>query len=394
MKRILFMHHASLVGGGSYCLLNLLKQIDLNIFESYLLLKSNGPLAEEAKKIGITVLFFEQMEPVPYNESLKKIRTIRSYALIYKSLKYFKKILLDNKIDIVYVNNMMLYPYLKPAKETGASTLIHIREHWPLNEHKFQLKLSQKIVSKYCNKVIAINSYSASMFPSSNVSIIYDWIDMEARKNELHLSDYFGEEICDKKVYIYLGGMQQIKGVLHVVKAFSQEILGDDKRLLLLGINPVYPSLRGFKSKVSFFLHRKGLRKIYVLETIDIINSDPRIKCVPSTYAITNILSEAYCNISYFTIPHANLAMAEAIIVGTPSIASKTDEAVEYSRDGRLSKLFAINDYSQFIESIKRYDAEYYLLKENIQKEGSYVKIMFNKERNIGNWVQLINSFK
>ena len=59
-------------------------------------------------------------------------------------------------------------------------------------------------------------------------------------------------------------------------------------------------------------------------KVIDLINSDQRIKCIPATYNIKQILEQSSCMLSFFTIPHANLAMAESIIAGTPVIAADT----------------------------------------------------------------------
>ena len=47
MKRILFVHHVSSIGGGSYCLLNLLKEVDQEKFQPVVLLQENGPLVSE-----------------------------------------------------------------------------------------------------------------------------------------------------------------------------------------------------------------------------------------------------------------------------------------------------------------------------------------------------------
>ena len=61
MKRILFMHQTSVVGGGSYCLLNIVKSLDKNRFEPVVALKDNGPLVDELKKQGVEVLIYKQM---------------------------------------------------------------------------------------------------------------------------------------------------------------------------------------------------------------------------------------------------------------------------------------------------------------------------------------------
>jgi glycosyltransferase involved in cell wall biosynthesis len=51
-------------------------------------------------------------------------------------------------------------------------------------------------------------------------------------------------------------------------------------------------------------------------------------------------------------MPHANLSLAEAIIVGTPVIAARTEEADEYSLNGKLAKLFEFGNIDAFNQTI------------------------------------------
>lgn len=77
MKSILYLYHTSAVGGGSYCLLNILKTVDRALFKPIVLLKEDGPLVDEIKQLDIPVYFLNKMSTVPYNCSTftpKKIR--------------------------------------------------------------------------------------------------------------------------------------------------------------------------------------------------------------------------------------------------------------------------------------------------------------------------------
>lgn len=71
--------------------------------------------------------------------------------------------------------------------------------------------------------------------------------------------------------------------------------------------------------------------KVLSVKLQKMINRDNRIVCVPPTYAIKDIVEKSYCVLSYFTIPHANLALAESVILKTPIIAARTEESEEYS---------------------------------------------------------------
>lgn len=72
--------------------------------------------------------------------------------------------------------------------------------------------------------------------------------------------------------------------------------------------------------------------RTYVDKVLAIANSDRRIKCIPSIYNLSHLYRQVYCMISYFTIPHANLSLAEAVISKTFTISAMTDESLEYTK--------------------------------------------------------------
>ncbi len=380
MKKILYMYHASNIGGGTYCLLNILKALDRSKITPIVMLCYDGPLTHEITKLGIDVIFFPQMSSVPYNQSMFIYVSFKKYFKLIFSQKKFKKLLTSLNLDAVYINTIVLAPYLKACKEIGLKTIIHIREHWPLNEHTFQLHFIQSCIQKYADQVIAINSYSASIIPSKEVSIIYDWIDFSERYKYFPFDDIFHQVSSKLKVYLYTGGDQTIKGFYEVIFAFVNFIKGDNCRLLLLGVPSMKPltGFKGFIKKICYFWGYDKKRRL----AYKMIESDSRIVQIDSTYAIKHIFQQVYCNLSYFTIPHANLALAEGIILNTISVASRNEESLEYSNNGELAVLFDPNDFNDFVRAIKQVDLCYNDLKQKLLSDQS-VAAMFDKDTNI-----------
>ncbi len=382
MKSILYLYHTSSIGGGSFCLLNILKAIDRSLYNPMVLLKDAGPLVDEITNLGIPVFFLKRMSTVPYNVSAFTPKKIRNSINLIFSLKDYQKILKSLKPDIVYINTMMLYPYLRPAKELGVKTVVHIREHWPRCQHRIQRKIALKHIDKYSDHIVAINKYSISMMDFSNKpkSIVYDWIDMTGRYEYFPLSKVFNENMNGKKVYLFMGGMQAIKGSLQVIRAFSECVVDNDARLLVMGIS-LNPCNAGIRGKVKSFLFKMGF-PTYSDKVLSAINADSRIKCMPSRYKINHIIQQTYCVLSYFTIPHANLALAESIIMGTPSIAAETSESLEYSDNGLMASLFKINDYNDFKMHIMQFAENRPDIMNNIAEHSSDILKMFNLESN------------
>ena len=179
MKKILYIYHTSTIGGGSYCLLNILRTVDRSIVCPIVLLKEDGPLVTEIKALNIPVYFLPTISTVPYNVSTFTFKKIKNAIRLVNSFSRYKSILKTISPDVVYLNTMMLYPYLRPAKEMGIKTIIHIREHWSEGEHRWQRNTALKHIDRFADQIIAINTYSASMleFSTKPKTIVYDWID-------------------------------------------------------------------------------------------------------------------------------------------------------------------------------------------------------------------------
>jgi glycosyltransferase involved in cell wall biosynthesis len=279
---------------------------------------------------------------------------------------------------------MMLYPYLKTAKECGCKTIMHVREHWPKKEHRIQMMLARNTAKKYADKMVAINHYSASMFPecTSKMSIIYDWIDFRDRYEPRPFDDIFGVDSSKLKVFLFTGGLGHIKGTYDVVQIFTNYIKGEDCRLLIMGPGLDYKlKLAGWKGIVAKMLMLAGW-KPYGFKTMEAIGRDSRIVCIPASYKVVDIFKQSYCMLSYFNIPHANLAMAEAIVLGLPVIAAKTEESMEYSDNGKGALLFEFQNKKDFESKIRYVLNNYKLVKEGVNISSDKIKQMFSPKIN------------
>ena len=384
MKKILSVFHCSTIGGGSYCLLNILKNLDRNKYLPIVLLAYKGPLVDEIEKLGIEVLFYPELDSIPYNLSLWNRGTIAKYYKINKSLEGFVKKLKQIKPDLVYLNSMMLYPYLRPAKEAGYKTIIHIREHWPFAEHQKQLHRLQTFIQKYADQVVAINQFAAKQVPhiEKKTTIVYDWIDFTDRYKTIPLSNIFNESLSGKKVLLFTGGRAPNKGAKEVAELFSKYLKYDNLRLLVLG-NSIQYFGKSWKERIKIWLSDKGIRGFYGYELNNIIKSDKRIVCIPNVYEIKHLLDQSACLVSYFTIPHANLALAEGIINKTIVVATETEESLEYSLNGELAFLFKMNDTEGFVKAVEMALKQGDSMKRRLKERSYIVKDMFDKEQNV-----------
>ena len=382
MKKILFVHHVSEIGGASYCLLNIIKGLDFNNIEPIILLARKGPIINELEKFNVKYYLFNELLTVPYNLSLLKRGTLSTYFKVFQSCNSFSKLLDEIPVDAVYFNNVMLYPYLKVTANKGIKSFIHIREHWPKHSHMLQFSLLKKYVRKYADDVVAINEYSAHMISGiqHKVTKIYDWIDFKDRYEEISFSNIFDEDATKLKVFLFTGGRSPIKGATEVVDVFHNLIHDSDCRLLVLGADLNIES-KGLVGMCKNLLHKIGINT-YAYKFINIVKSDNRIKCLPSTYAIKHYLEQSYCMLSYYTIPHANLALAEAIVSGLVCVAAETPESIEYSNHSDGAVLFKFKSKKAFKNAIVSVMNNYDYYEDKVKLNAAYVKAIFDKDIN------------
>ena len=344
-------------------------------------MRSIGPLCDKLEQIGVKVYVENTITTVPYNKSIFDISSLKRVYFLIKSLTKLKRLLIQLNPDIVYLNTMMMYPYLKVAKKLNFKTIIHIREHWPKGEHVIQYNLAKKYIERYADRIVAINNTSASMVNApEKTTVVYDWIDFSDREENFSFESIFGENYKSLKIFTFTGGVESIKGTIEVVKTFSSKVTDLNARLLILGADTKF-DYTGFRGTIAkyFSLFKYDTYSNRVKKSI---LNDHRIVCIPSTFKIKQIIEKSYCILSFFTIPHANLMLAESICLGQIVIAASTPEAIEYSKNGESAILFKMNDMDDFARKIDNlfYNYNYYM--EKAKNGAEYNKILFDPVRN------------
>ena len=149
--------------------------------------------------------------------------------------------------------------------------------------------------------------------------------------------------------------------------------------------------LRGVSGKIKKILILFGW-KPYGYSVMEQIKKDERIVVIPPAYNMVDIYRQAFCTLSYFTIPHANLALAEAVSLGTVAIAARTEESIEYSDNGEGAILFNINDANDFTNKINYVLANQKSIKKQVEVHSENIKMLFSPEPNIEKLNQVCGS--
>ncbi len=117
MINVLYVHNSALISGGERSLLQLWAQLDRSTFKPVLVLPGEGPLAVEARGLGVEVHFF-------------KVASIRPWSLVslFKAVKFIRRLIRLKKITVVHTyaprNNLVSWV---AARSAGARIIWHER---------------------------------------------------------------------------------------------------------------------------------------------------------------------------------------------------------------------------------------------------------------------------
>ena len=189
MKSILFIHSSAELYGSDKSLLNIIKNISRKKFRIYVLLPAEGPLSDEIRKMKNVKLFiFDVAILRRKNLSIKGI--IKYFLNFKKSYKYIKKIIKNNKIDIVYTNTSVVFPGAIAAKHCKIKSIWHIRE---IIKNSYENIVISKIVNHYADIVIANSKSTAESIrvDKKKISIVYNAVaDFNSNKERKKRNKY------------------------------------------------------------------------------------------------------------------------------------------------------------------------------------------------------------
>lgn len=334
---VLYFNHTSIVGGASWCLLEMIQNLDRNRFDPVVVLRQEGPLADELKRLNIRVIIepgfsiISERYPVKFPFYLLKSFSFMVsqcfHALI--SNRAIRRICEEVQPDIVHLNSCVLFPMALPASKSSSSpkVILHIREHWvsywwaPVREW-----MKTVFLNRYINEVLSITHTGATCFGvASRAMIVRDWPDFKTRSDHFDVKLELG---LDKEIPMFLvpGGLHPSKGTIVALKAFKKLPKTHKAALVVLGV-PHNSNNINLRLKQFFF--RLGFRVSSICIHQEAIGED-FIYLMGFTQNIKSLISSSVAVVCPFTVPHAAKAALEAGLLERPSIVSDNGEGREY----------------------------------------------------------------
>lgn len=230
MKKILIFHHYNTCVGAGLCLFQIAISLKSKFDVVVCLPQLKGDLNKRLIANGIKTI---NLEGVPksyshYNGAYKPFfsrQHIKDIFLIRRNKNKIKEILKSENPDSIMVNSMTLFWIGKIAKKFGVRSYCYVRETYCNTKFNIRTNYIKKCINKYFDKVIFISKFDMDS-TGENIEkytlitdkvdfSLYDKLNKADARRQLHLPK-------SKKIILYVGGDNPIKGPMVILKALKQ----------------------------------------------------------------------------------------------------------------------------------------------------------------------------
>lgn len=330
-KKILFIHHSSVIGGASWCLFEILKHLDRSRFDPVVLLSSEGPLSDRIRSLDIPVEINADTPvfPVYARGQIRGMAYLLKALLCYPSgFKNFCACCRRIAPDVLYLNSsaQLFLPW--PAKKAGVKRVVfHNREHWdPKGLLKIKLFVRSWMIKRFVDEVFSITECGSKAigFPEKSTAV-RDWPSFD---------DETGMDVRaklgiapDKFLILLTGGLMSIKGTLDVLRALETMQMRDQVGVVVLGCSP--EGAFRWKQVVRSLLRRTS----YADQITRLAAGLPgKVFLLPPTLQVKAYMQQCNVLVAPFIMPHAAKAALEAQSLGRAVVMYDSEEAREYVR--------------------------------------------------------------
>lgn len=364
-KKILYVQHSGANGGAPMSLFYLLEYVKKE-YEIVVCFINQGPAVDFYQKSGIRCIVNTKLGKLPHctieNQSLNPLSSkfyhnLKAYLFHYLKLipSYYamKRLIADEKPDIVHLNSSVLIAEGLATKSIGIPLVWHMRDFLEYGNFKVRYHILRHIISRCADVVIALcESELHRIRPEKQGIVIPNFVNFEkfnhnnVQKVDLRKKLGLTE---DAKIIAMLGWNTPAKGALTLLQAFVK--LKDnhpDCVLVLFGEGQREADQSKLKKLLRFLSGKKNIR-LEIQQIIDANNLSNRVFFPGVIFDIANYIAEATIIAAPFTEPHFARPILEAGAMKTLVVTSDLDGTREMILDGKagyLAKPGDIQDWS------------------------------------------------
>lgn len=340
MRKILFVHHGTGVGGAPISMIETIKSLDPKQYTAEVLLLKDSIVSEMLSKEGIKssvatgffykkiYRFFPHIEP-EFFKFWQFFRMLRGAVVWLLSRYYFSsRLLREFEYDIIHLNSSVLIDFLAAGKLKG-KVVLHIREPVARGYLGIRLGIMRSQINLYADHVIAISRDNAKRLGcSQKTTVVYNFTEIGPE----HPATF-----PDQKFVLYVGGESLIKGFLTIVDSLNY--ISQDIKVLFCGYYQDHEhscSLRGRLKRYFFQLTPSNRR---LARAREIVRSHPNAVMLGVRNDIAQLLRKSRVLVSPFSVEHFSRPVVEAFANYRCAIGTNVEgmsELIEHEKNGLL----------------------------------------------------------
>lgn len=325
MKNILFLHAGAELYGADIILFNLVKNINKDEFNVYVILPDDGPLVKKMRDANI------YCEIIDYPILRRKYFSLKGF--VYYVTHFFKnsnkiyQLVKDKNIDIIHNNTFAVLEGIYLKKKLNAKLILHVHEI--IKNPKFLSKILSKIFSKQSNKIICVSEAVSQEVKRhikevNKVEVIYNGIDNNIFHPNYDVSSLKKEFKIPSSCLVIgmIGRVNSWKGQSDFLQAI-ETVLNKHKSVYALLVGGVFAG-----EEWRYLELERKINELNLLYDNRIILSDFR----DDNYLIHNL-------IDIFVLPSTNpdplpTVILESMASGKPIVAYRHGGVCEMVKDG------------------------------------------------------------
>lgn len=222
--KVLYVTHSPGLQGAGIALLNIIKGV-LNMgVEPVVVLPYEGPLVDKLQEIGVKchlVMCYNTIYPrrkYLYDYPLYPYRLIRTLVTNHRAIERFRKIVKEEKPDVIHTNSGVVRFAAQVAKEERIPHVWHVREFQSKDFLWVPLGGEKRVLELYKDH----NNHCVAITKS-----VFDHFHLNSEKDCVIYDGVFPKDIvtpqCTKKEkrFLFVGSLQKGKGIFDALEAFD-----------------------------------------------------------------------------------------------------------------------------------------------------------------------------
>ncbi|MCP9234073.1 glycosyltransferase family 4 protein [Mesorhizobium sp. LMG 17147] len=344
VKKVLYFHHATSLGGAPRSLSLLVKGLDRERFQPIVVMPrrvDNDAVKALFSEAGAEVLEERDIRPfhgssvAPNHKFSGRTYAIASYPLTARCAKRVVKAV---RPDLVHLNSTCMVAAAAGAHMASPKlpVIAHVRE--PLLSNRWGRVLAG-LNRKHVNAFISIDEAGLKTLGGNNIdgTVVYNFVDEATFHTDISLGGKYKRDQAwdaDEVVFLFLARVAPSNGVLELV------------RLVESITQKLHPAAR-------FVI--AGFPKIktgYALEAYEATRQSTRCAALDFVETPVPLMLASDVIIAPFTEPHSARSVFEGAALGKPSLVANIPHLAELVIDGHTGKVFSWHNSDSFVSAV------------------------------------------